>query len=177
MKKIMMMAAIVSVVSCNNGSTKNEQNDSVKVSNDVTYAYPINYSSKFEMADPEKGKKITELWKDFDDNKMDNHSNYFADTIGMDFPGMGFKGSRDSMVAMTKGYRSSLGTVSSNVDAVMSVRSTDKNEDWVLIWGIEHTTSAAGKSDSAHLHEIWRFNKDGKIDYMSQYRQDYPGKK
>lgn len=177
MKKIMLMAAIVSIISCNNGSTKNDPSDTAKSSSDVTYAYPINYSSKFELADPEKGEKITELWKDFDDNKLDNHSSYFADTVGLDFSGVSFKGTRDSMVAMTKGYRGSLGSVSSSVDAVMSVRSTDKNEDWVLIWGIEHTTSAAGKSDSTHLHEIWRFNKDGKVDYMSQYRQDYPGKK
>lgn len=176
MKKIMLLAIVVSIVSCNNGATKNEQNDSVKTSIDVTYAYPIDYSSKFELADPKKGQIITELWKDFDDNKLDNHASYFADTVGMDFPGMIFKGSRDSLMAMTKGYRGSLGSVSSTVDAVMSVKSTDKDEDWVLIWGIEHTTSMAGKSDSSHVHEIWRFNKDGKVDYMSQYKQNYPAK-
>ncbi len=36
----------------------------------------------------------------------------------------------------------------------MSVRSTDKMEDWVLIWGAEYITKAAGK-----------------VDYMGQYRR------
>lgn len=40
------------------------------------------------------------------------------------------------------------------IDAVMSVRSTDKMEDWVLIWGAEYITKAAGK-----------------VDYMGQYRR------
>jgi hypothetical protein len=65
----------------------------------------------------------------------------------------------------------------SRVDAVMSLKSTDKNEDWVGVWGTEIHTETNKKPDSVRLHETWRFNKDGKIDYMQQYVQPFPSKK
>jgi tyrosine-protein phosphatase YwqE len=86
----------------------------------------------------------------------------------MVFPGMVFSGTRDSMVAMTHKYRGYYQAVTSKVEAVMSVRSKDQNQDWALIWGSEITTTKDGKVDSAHIHEAWHFNKDGKVAYMSQ---------
>ena len=53
--------------------------------------------------------------------------------------------------------------------AIFPVKSTDKNEDWVCIWGTEVNTDKKGKTDSVHLQETWRFNKDGKIDLLYQH--------
>jgi hypothetical protein len=61
---------------------------------------------------------------------------------------------------------------------VMAVKSTDKNEDWVLIWGMETDTHKNGKIDSVNLQETWRINKDGKADLLMQYmRPAAPPKK
>jgi hypothetical protein len=90
--------------------------------------------------------------------------------------GTEMKGTRDSILASTKAYRNSFGNVSSKVDAVLSTKSTDKNDDWVLVWGTEvHTRKNV--TDSVHLQETWRFNKDGKVDFMMQYVRQPPGKK
>lgn len=124
------------------------------------------------MSNPKYSEKIVQLWDDFDKNQLDAHADYFADSISMDFPGSSFTGTRDSMVSMTKGYRSSLNAVRNKVDAVMSVKSTDRNEDWVLIWGVEYITAKGRKVDSSAIHEIWRFNNAGKVDYMGQYRRE-----
>jgi hypothetical protein len=47
--------------------------------------------------------------------------------------------------------------------------STDKKENWVLVWAKEINTSAGGKKDTVELMETWRINKDGKADMLLQY--------
>ncbi|HLG39724.1 MAG TPA: hypothetical protein VI461_08645, partial [Chitinophagaceae bacterium] len=54
------------------------------------------------------------------------------------------------------------------VDAVFAVKSTDKDENWVTIWGTEIQTDMKGKVDTVSLQETWRFNKAGKVDLMFQ---------
>jgi hypothetical protein len=56
------------------------------------------------------------------------------------------------------------------------LRSTDKNEDWVLVWFKEYRTDANGKKDSTEMQETWRLNKDGKADLLYQYAQQNPKK-
>jgi hypothetical protein len=52
----------------------------------------------------------------------------------------------------------------------MSVKSTDKNENWALIWAKEVNKYKKGKVDSSYVHELWRLNKDGKVDLVYQFR-------
>ena len=66
--------------------------------------------------------------------------------------------------------RDNLASSTATVDAVMSVRSTDKNENWALIWAKEVNTNKKGKVDSSYVHELWRLNKDGKVDLVYQFR-------
>ena len=144
---------------------------------EVSYPYAINYSSKFEIADPEKSKLVLDLWKAFDNNSFDNTKDNFADTVTMLFSDMEMHASRDSMIASTKAYRGLFKSVQSKIDAVMSVKSTDRNEDWVLVWGTEVHTNKKNVTDSVYLHEAWRLNKNGKVDYMEQFTRTPARKK
>ena len=47
--------------------------------------------------------------------------------------------------------------------------STDKKENWVLVWATEINTNADGTKDTMALMETWRMNKDGKADLLLQY--------
>ena len=109
------------------------------------------------------------MWKDFDNNTLDNAKDKFADTVRMIFPGMEMRASRDSVIASTKSYRNSFSSVISMVDVVMAVKSTDKNDDWVLVWGDEIKTDKKNKTDTIALHEVWQLNKEGKVVFMQQY--------
>jgi hypothetical protein len=51
----------------------------------------------------------------------------------------------------------------------MSVRSTDKNEDWVLVWATSIDTRTDGTIDTVALMETWRINSAGKADMLLQY--------
>lgn len=171
MKKISFLIAVVALVSCNGGapttSTTSITDSSKK---EVSYPYPISYSSQFEFIDPAKGKMVLDIWKDYDSNNLDNAKEKFADTVTMIFPEFSMMhASRDSIIAAAKSGRGAYTSVVSKVDVVMSVRSTDKKGDWVLIWGDETHTGKNGKTDSVALHEVWGLNKAGKIEFMQQY--------
>lgn len=181
MKKIILFAAIAIFTSCKNdesttASTKDPKSES-STNTSASYPYPISYSADFEMSDPKRAQQVAELWKDFDNNTLSKQKDAFADSIVMYFSGMRFSGTRDSMMAMTQTYRDRYSKVESKIAAIMSTHAKDKDEDWVAVWGSEILTDKNGKIDSSALHEIWRFNKDGKINYLSQFRQEYPVKK
>jgi hypothetical protein len=46
-----------------------------------------------------------------------------------------------------------------------SVRSNDKNEDWLNIWCKERNYPKVGKPDTAQMYEKWML-KDGRIYYF-----------
>ncbi|MCW3106718.1 MAG: hypothetical protein JWQ09_1224 [Segetibacter sp.] len=171
MRNVLISSLLVVLMSCNNTDKKPviaESNNKPEKAT-VNYPYPINYSSQFEIGDPEKAKIILDLWKDFDNNTLDNSASKFADTVSMLLSNTVLHGSRDSIIASAKAYRGSYSSVESKVDAVLSTKSTDKNEDWVLVWGTEVHTDKKNVTDSVHLQETWRLNKDGKVDFMMQY--------
>lgn len=176
MKKIFAFFCLSALIACNSGSdTKVESmsTDSATTSTDTAYAYAADYSSKFEMGDPKNVHTIFSLYKDWDANNLDNSKNKFADSVTIvSSSGNVTSGTWDSVNAMTKTYRNTLGTVTTQVHAVVPLKSTDKNEDWVLVWFKEYTTDATGKKDSTEFQETWRLNKEGKADLLYQYQQN-----
>ncbi|HEY0899753.1 MAG TPA: nuclear transport factor 2 family protein [Sphingobacteriaceae bacterium] len=150
------------------------QDQKAKPKSDASMPYQASYSSKFEMGDPAKSRMVLELWKDYDDNAIDRHISWIADTAVMYMAdGQMLKG-RDNMVAGVKKSRSSIAQLKTTVHAWMSLRSTDRNENWVAIWGTEEDTAKDGTKTSVSLHEVWRFNKDGKVDQIMQYMMAVP---
>lgn len=138
--------------------------------------YTATYSSDFRMGNPAHAKMILELWKDYDDNMFDRHVGWFADTLQMiGYDGSVTKGLTANLEGVKK-WRGSLTSAKSTVDAWMPLRSNDRNEDWVAIWGTEIDTYPDGHTTSMEIHEIWRINKDGKVDFIKQYQGKSPGK-
>ena len=135
-----------------------------------TTPYKANYSSKFTMADESYANKVLMLWKDYEDNQLDRHVDWFADTVSMTLAsGQTVKG-KAANLAGVKAYRGSLKNMKISVDAWMSVKS-DRGENAVCIWGTEDFTDANGKHAVQNQHEVWIFNKEGKIAVMLQYAQ------
>ena len=136
---------------------------------EMVFPYAIHYSAKFEPIDPQKGKMILDRWKDFENNQLDSWKEIFADTVAMWFPTTKMRASRDTIIARIKSYRNSYKSVKRQVDVVMPTRSADRKADFVLIWGNEKYTDEQNKSIVVELHEVWAFNKEGKIETIEQY--------
>lgn len=178
MRKTLFVLSVVTFTACNSGTETKVDSMSAKDSSstaNVDLPYTATYSSKFEMGDANNTKTILELFKDWDNNTLDNSKSKFADTIELNLSdGSKMVGAFDSINAETKKFRNSLGTVTTKVHAVLPVKSTDKNENWVLAWFTEYRTDAKGKKDSVELQETWRLNKEGRADLLLQYQQKNP---
>ena len=179
MKKIFFVFSLAAFAACNSNEAKVDSmssSDSTVTANDtVTYQYAADYSSNFAMGDAKNVRTIFDLYKYLDANTLDNSKDRFADSVTLIFNnGEMMAGTRDSIIAKSKGFRNSMGTITTQVHAVVPLKSTDKNEDWVLVWFKEYRTDANGKKDSTEMQETWRLNKDGKADLLYQYAQQNP---
>ena len=183
MKRNLLFACLFILISCN--SNQPVQTEPAKPASDsmavqtINSPYDIQYSSKFVMGNPKYAENVLTLWKDFDNGTLSAHKDFFADSMeAILSSGSRMHAPRDTVIGAIQKYRNSLSAAVDRVDAVMAVKSTDKNEDWVLIWGMETDTYKNGKIDSVDLQETWRINKDGKADLLMQYmRPSAPPKK
>ena len=124
--------------------------------------------AQFAIGKPAYAKMVRELWKDFDDNNFDRHD-YMADTVIMMFPDGTVSKGKVANLAEVKKYRGSLKSVKSTIFACVSLTHPVRKEEAVCIWGQEEDTTADGKIEKKDLHEVWWFNKDGKVSRMMQW--------
>ncbi len=136
---------------------------------DVDYPYTMTYSAKFKFIDPEKGKMVLNFCKNFENNTIDNAKNLFADRVTIDIPNLKIKGNRDTVFSALKSYRNSLASLKTELDVVMSVKSTDKGDDWVLVWAVDEYTDKENRKHRMKYQQVWLINKEGKISYMEQF--------
>lgn len=172
MQKILMTAFTILLFSCHSEEKKEADTKSAGKTTEVgaTPLYSATYSSKFEMGDTKHIETILKLWKFWDDGNLAGDSSLFADSVHMYTRDGGImEGTRESANAGAQVYRNMYTAVKSTVHAIFPVKSTDKNENWVCVWGTEVSTDKQGKVDSVGLQETWRFNKDGKVDMLLQY--------
>jgi hypothetical protein len=177
MRKIVLFAGISLLAACNSGTKEevasvspNADSSASAAADNITYPYTAAYSSKFAIGDPKDAEKILSLWKDWDNGDLSKSKDVFADSVNFYFwDGTHMNTTRDSAIAAAQQMRNSYASVISRVDAFIPLKSTDKNENWVTIWGMETHTDKKGKVDSISLHEVWRINKDGKTDLVYQF--------
>ncbi|MDQ6755902.1 MAG: hypothetical protein M3004_03115 [Bacteroidota bacterium] len=154
-----------------------DDNGKIKIKNGKgmmnNYPYTAAYSSNFIMGNPAHAKMVLDMWKDYDDNQFTRHD-MLADTVKVYLPdGTVISGKQNSLSGLSA-YRSGFASATSTVDAWMPLKSVDRNENWVAIWGSEKDTNKDGSVTSTEIHEIWRINKDGKVDYIKQYAGKTP---
>lgn len=131
--------------------------------------YTADYSSNFRIGNAAYSKMVLDLWKDWDENMLDRHTDWFADSLQfLSSSGEVVKGKTNAL-DYAKKMRGSFVNSKSTLDAWIPLKSIDQNEDWVALWGQETDTYADGHTEVTDLQEIWRINKDGKIDMIKQY--------
>lgn len=172
MKQIFLYLAATSLMmACNNEKKTGDTAGETKTEKPaVVLPYTAAYSSSFEPGNPEYSVTILQgSWKDWENNKMENMKSWVADTVvAFHSDNTMIKGA-DSLMASWIRNRAKYTSVIDTIHAVLPVYSTDKKENWVLVWAKEINTSAGGKKDTMELMETWRINKDGKADMLLQY--------
>lgn len=163
MKKIILLLAATTLIAACNYEKKSEDKS-------PALPYVASYSSSFEIGNAEYSATILQgSWKDWEENKLDNMKNWMVDTIVAYHSDNSVVYGVDSLMARWKKGRAGLTSVKTTVDAVIPVYSTDKKENWVLVWATEIDTKADGTTDTTGVMETWRINKDGKADMLYQF--------
>lgn len=171
MKKIIfVMGVAVLAIACNNETKEPAaaKTETAAGASDVKFPYTVDYS-KFEPGNPEYAALILQgSWKDWENGKIDK-TKWLADTVmAMHSDNTTTKGA-DSLVARWNRQRAKYSSSTPQIGAVMSVHSTEQNENWVLVWANEFDVALDGKKDTTAVMEAWRINKDGKADLLLQY--------
>jgi hypothetical protein len=135
----------------------------------VKGSYTAGYSSNFTMADPSYSDKVLTLWKDYENNTLDKNVDMFSDTVTMLLADGSMVKGRAQNLAGVKEFRGSIKNLKITIDAWMSLKSLDRNENVVCVWGNESFTDKEGKEVSRRVQEVWGFNSAGKISLMMQY--------
>lgn len=171
MRKFFLVLAVASLTTaCNNETKTDEKNGETQVKAAASLPYVPGYSSSFKMGNSDYSTMILQgSWKDWENNTMDNMKSWVADTIVAFHSDNSTIRGADSLIARWKKGRAKYASVIDSIDAVIPVYSTDKNENWVLVWAREINTKTDGTKDTAAVMETWRINKDGKADLLLQY--------
>jgi ketosteroid isomerase-like protein len=177
MRPIFIAVLAVSIIACNTAektTPEETKSDSTAKPSGISNmsGYTPTYSASFAIGDAKNAETILALWNAWDEGDLGPTKQLFADSVTFYFSdGSEMKGTRDSTTASAQAYRNNFSAVKSTMHAIFPLESTDKNEDWVCIWGTEVRTDKKGKTDSVHLQETWRFNSGGKVDLLYQYSQ------
>jgi hypothetical protein len=170
---ILLLFACLVLIACNNqqkeatASEAKEEHAGVTVPN---LSMPASYSSSFTTGNPEYAAMIVQgSWKDWEDKKLDNMRSWVADSVLCMHSDGTITMGVDSLTALWKRDRDSYTEVKDSINAVVPLYSTDKKENWVLVWATAYGTKANGVKDTAGIMETWRINKDGKADWLLQY--------
>ncbi|MEI9809283.1 MAG: hypothetical protein WDO16_16245 [Bacteroidota bacterium] len=172
MKQFFLCLAAASLLAaCNNEKKTDSTAAETKIDKPtVPLPFTASYSSSFEIGNPAYSAMILQgSWKDWEKNTLDNMKSWVADTIVVFHSDDSMVQGADSLAARWKRGRAGYTSVIDTIDAVIPVYSTDKKENWVLVWATEINTDTKGKTDTVALMETWRINKDGKADLLLQF--------
>lgn len=176
MKKLFVVLISTSVLfACNNEKKTDESSGKMKEKKEtaaITYPYTPDFTSDFSIGDVNHSKTVLDLYKMWEDGRVDDFRSVLADSVSLDFPdGNKFKDNTvDSFITFAGQFRKTLSSVKLTFDAWMPVHANDKNEDYVLVWYREYETGMSGKIDSVRGHAYFLI-KNNKIRSWSEFDQ------
>lgn len=169
MRRIFVTVFAFSFLACNNSTEKTETAEIKANTPTNMYGFTPGYSASFVMDSATNTETVLALWKDWKDGDLSKSRSHFADSVSLFLAdGTSMSGPTDTIMKNMQNYRSSFKGMEVGIDALFAVKSTDKDENWVTVWGTEIQTDMNGKVDTVSLQETWRFNKAGKVDLMFQ---------
>lgn len=174
-QSLITLIAAALLFACNNEKKADESTGTTEEKKEaaaIAYPYKATYSSDFSMGDPNHAKMVLDLYKMWDDNKLDDMKTLLADSISIEFSD-GFKfndNTADSMINFAKQFRKSLSSVRTEFDGWMPIHANDTKEDYVLVWSRDYNTDMTGKLDSFRVHAYFLI-KNNKIRHWSEFQQ------
>jgi hypothetical protein len=137
----------------------------------ISYPYKADYSPDFSMGDPNHSKIVLDLYKMWEDGKIDDMRPLLADSVFIEvYDGMRFNNTVDSFINFAKQIRTMYSSTKPVFDTWMPVHHKESNEDYVLVWNRDYSTTTDGKMDSLRVHAYFQI-KNNKVRGWSEFQQ------
>jgi hypothetical protein len=136
----------------------------------VFYPYEAIYTSAFEPGKQKQTETVLQIWKEWETGSLPRLDSLFADSLSLILPGEIIRGKKEEILKQYQKKREVYRDMQCYIDAWLPLRARDANEDIVLIWGRQDGTTTSGRRDYLVLHQVWRYNTDGKIFSLTEYQ-------
>jgi len=131
--------------------------------------YKAEMTDNWVPGNPQYQQMVLMAWKGYEANQWQGADAMFAENITATMADGTVVNGRDNFLNAIKAYRGSFSSVNMSLEAVTSLKSADGKFDVVCIWGTETDNKADGSTQKEDLHEVWMFNKEGKVMFFKQY--------
>lgn len=166
---------IASVFGILSGNVSAQTSAVVQTSN-TTEQQPYKVAlTKLSFGNDQYTKYVLNAWKAYDDNKLDDISFIISDTIRAGMADGQMVRGKEAFVSGLKTYRGGFASAASRVTAITTLKSVNNPQhEYTLIWGEELDTKKDGTTQKFSLHEVWVFDKGGKVTEFYQYAIPLP---
>lgn len=135
----------------------------------LLYPYSPVYSNSYQPASGKLAQTVLSFWKEYETGDVQHTAGSFADSIVFILPDTILRGNSASVLEAFKKKRSAYTDMQCYVDSWMPLEETSHGDELVLLWGRQDGTTRQGKRIYRVLHEIWRFDRKGKVIQFEQY--------
>jgi hypothetical protein len=172
-KATMFLFAAFFATACSNKKKTDDGagNTGEKKQEAVNYAYKADYSPDFSMGSTNHSKMVLDLYKMWEDGKIDDMRPLLADSVFIEiYDGMKFNNTVDSFINFAKQARAMYKSTRPVFDTWMPVHHNESGEDYVLVWNRDYTISSDDKTDSSRVHAYFQV-KNNKVRGWSEFQQ------
>jgi hypothetical protein len=170
MRYFPLVAIAVLISACNNSVTNPPQSKDNSSDSGIYFAYSPLYTNGYKPGNYKLVKIVTDFWRQFENGDVRTTANSFADDITFVYPDKVISGKKDTVLSQVKQIRDNYTAIQSFVASWLPAQAKDRNDDWVFIWGRQEFTDKNLQFKAVEVHEIWQFNKEGKIVFVQQYQ-------
>ena len=148
MKKLFALLSITIIVFACNDNTPGSYtslSDAPKKEN-VSLPYKVEKTPDWETGSESNVAVAMNTLRAFETNDMNTIGQYLADSVEFYVDTINFKGTKDELIKLLTGFRSSLESISIEMKDYESVKSKNRGEEWVGLWYVEDIKPNGGKS-------------------------------
>lgn len=131
------------------------------------------FHPRFEIKDTTDNRAlgaVLQFWKGYESGNLAPLLPLFSDTMTMSINESMYKGAASVTLQRYAAERSRMRFAQCHIDFWKVLHIAEKRENWVLLWAQREGTLHNGSLDSKSIHQIWRFNAEGKVYSLQELR-------
>lgn len=165
MKKFFVFFLLsTTLLACNNAPIEGgdkEEGENTK-GEEVSMPYKVTNNPDWQPGSKANVAIAMNALKAYESNNLDSLQQLLADSVEFHVDNFSFEGTRDSLMQIMREQRDRYSSVVVNMHDYESVKSKNRNEEWVGLWYTETTTLKNGQVDSVFVMDDIQI-RNGKV--------------